>query len=265
VSSVWRVIPYVEIPTLELGPFEISIFGVLAAAGIWVGLELCLRRLRAAGIDPQPFEKSFSWVVIGGLYGAHWMHVLAYAPEMLESQGPLVLLKFWDGISSMGGVLGAVVTFLIWFRVHGLRLTPYLNAMALGAAPGWAVARLGCFAVHDHKGAHTDFFLAVAFPDGPRHDLGFYDMLVLLAIGALLWWLARRPVGQGVLMGVLAIVYSIARFFLDFLRATDVINADRRILGLTPAQYVTAGLILVGVWLIVRSRSLGAPGAAAAA
>jgi phosphatidylglycerol:prolipoprotein diacylglycerol transferase len=132
---------------------------------------------------------------------------------------------------------------------------PFLNSLALGTAPGWAVARLGCVAVHDHPGRLTDFFLAVRFPDGARHDLGLDDFLVLSLLTVALHLLARLPRLEGRLAGVLAIGYAVPRFLLDFLRATDLPFTDGRILGLTPAQYVCAALIPVGIWLLLRHAS----------
>ena len=118
------------------------------------------------------------------------------------------------------------------------------------------VARIGCFLVHDHPGVRTDFFLAVDFPvrfyGGPRHDLGLYDVFVLAAISVLLYALKTRRPREGRLMGVLAVTYTPARFFLDFLRASDLSFVDRRYAGLTPAQYVVVGLFAAGVWLLTR-------------
>ncbi|MGZ3447788.1 MAG: prolipoprotein diacylglyceryl transferase, partial [Myxococcaceae bacterium] len=53
------------------------------------------------------------------------------------------------------------------------------------------------------------------------------------------------------LMGVLAISYSVPRFFLDFLRAKDLSFVDGRLLGLTPAQWITPVLAAAGVYLLV--------------
>lgn len=107
-----------------------------------------------------------------------------YHPEEL-SRGPLQILKVWDGLSSFGGLLGGLVAAALFFRRRGIAFRPYGDALALGVAPGWAVARLGCFAVQDHPGVKTDFFLAVAFRDGARHDLGLYDALLLFGLSAL--------------------------------------------------------------------------------
>ena len=97
----------------------------------------------------------------------------------------------------------------------------------------------------------SDAWFAVAFPDGPRLDMGLVDCVLLALITVLLYVLARKPRPQGVLMGVLAISYSVPRFFLDFYRATDLTFVDGRVLGLTPAQWITPVLAGVGVYLLL--------------
>ena len=101
----------------------------------------------------------------------------------------------------------------------------------------------------------------MAFPDGPRHDLGLYDAILLGGLSAVLYGLARRRRPEGLLMGVLAVGYSVPRFFLDFLRARDLPFVDGRILGLTPAQYLVIVGTALGIWLLAtasrRSESVG--------
>ena len=189
---------------------------------------------------------------MAGLVSAHLVHLLLYHPEELRSGGLLQVLKVWDGLSSMGGLLGGVLAAVVFFRVRGLDFSQYADAFALGIAPGWAIARLGCFSVHDHPGVLTSFFLAVRFPDGARHDLGLYDALVLFGLTLLLYGLARRQLLAGRLLAVLAVGYGAARFALDFLRARDVAYADARYLGLTPAQYACVLLVVYGAVELVR-------------
>ncbi len=231
---------------------EISPFSVMVAIGLLTGASLAARAARRYGPgDDGPLRDVVPWALIGGLLGAHLMHVLAYHPELLREQGFWVLFKFWDGISSMGGVIGALAGIGLFFHRRHLQLRPYLDALALGTAPGWAIARIGCFLVHDHPGVRTSFPLAVAFPGGARHDLGLYDVFVLGILSAILYWVARRRPPMGTLMAILAIGYSVPRFFLDFLRATDYGLVDGRIFGLTPAQYVAPLLVATGIWLLL--------------
>ena len=78
--------------------------------------------------------------------------------------------------------------------------------------------------------------------------------IVLFSIGALVWAFHRRDVLRGRLLAVLALLYGIARFLLDFLRATDVAYADGRIRGLTFAQYFAVALVAWSVWAFARYR-----------
>jgi phosphatidylglycerol:prolipoprotein diacylglycerol transferase len=106
--------------------------------------------------------------------------------------------------------------------------------------------------VHDHPGVLTQFPLAVAFPGGARHDLGLYDALVLGALSLLLYALSRRRLLEGRLLPLLAVLYSLVRFGLDFLRAgTDWPYSDARYFGLTPAQYVCVVLFTWGAWKLL--------------
>ena len=249
------MIPFVKIPELSLGfGLHIDAFGVVSTAGTVLGAWLALRAARRYGPgDDTPLRDVATWAIGFGLVGGHLLHVFGYHPELLR-EGPSVLFRVWEGLSSMGGVLGALAGIIVYFRRHKLPLRPYLDALALGAAPGWAVARIGCFLVHDHPGVHTAFPLAVAFPDGPRHDLGLYDVFVLAALACVLHLVARKPRPVGLLMGLLAMGYSACRFALDFLRATDLSFVDARYAGLTPAQYIVLVLFGVGVWLVATAR-----------
>jgi phosphatidylglycerol---prolipoprotein diacylglyceryl transferase len=256
------LIPYFVVPPLRLGPVAIQPFGVLSASGVWLAMSLLVRNARHRGLDVEPVEKLAGWALIGGLVGAHLVHVLLYHPEELRENGPLQVLKIWDGLSSTGGVVGGLVASIVFLRHRGLPFAPYADSFALALPPGWAVARLGCFAVHDHPGVLTRFFLAVDFPGGARHDLGLYDAIVLAAITAVVYLLRHRGELQGRLLGVVALLYGSCRFCLDFLRARDISYADARYLGLTPAQYAAIALVVYGAWVvapILRRRRLAEP------
>jgi len=242
------VIPWLELPSLSLGPLTIQSFGVLSALGILAAVEIASRLARRAGRDPKAIVDFAVAGVVTGVVVGHLVHLFAYHPEELRE--PARVLKFWEGLSSMGGLAGGVAAAVVFFRMRRLRFHDYADALAVGTATGWGIARVGCFTVHDHPGVHSDFFLAVRFPDGPRHDLGLYEAIVLLSLGALLWWMFRRGFLRGRLLGLLALLYGIARFLLDFLRARDVPYADARYLGLTPAQYAAFALWAYAAWAL---------------
>jgi phosphatidylglycerol:prolipoprotein diacylglycerol transferase len=258
------VLPWFELPSFSFGPFTVQSFGVLSALGIILAVQLAARAAREHGRDPQVILDFAVAGVLSGIVFGHLVHLFFYHPEELRE--PARIFKVWEGLSSMGGLIGGILAAAVWFRRKRVRFADYADAFALGMAPGWGVARVGCFTVHDHPGVHSDFFLAVAFRDGPRHDLGLYEAILLLAIGALLWTLHRRGVLRGRLLPLLGVLYGLGRFLLDFLRARpgDVPYADARYLGLTPAQYVAVALVVWGGWRLSQGRS-AEPSAGAAA
>jgi phosphatidylglycerol---prolipoprotein diacylglyceryl transferase len=262
------VIPYVEIPSLHLGPFTLQAFGIFAALGVYVAARIAVNEAGRHGADPRPLADFAVWGVASGVIFGHLVHLFMYHPEELAD--PRRIVFFWEGLSSFGGLLGGVLAAVVFFRHRRAPFQRYADALALGIAPGWGIARVGCFAIHDHPGVKTAFPLAVNFPEsavrtlgfsGARHDLGLYDALALFAYAALLFALDRRGVLRGRLLALLAVLYGTSRFLFDFLRASDVPYADARYLGLTPAQYFCFGLWAYGAWKLatVRDERVAAP------
>jgi phosphatidylglycerol:prolipoprotein diacylglycerol transferase len=247
------MIPYFSFPSYSFGPFTLEIFGVFAALGIFLGARLTVYWAQRMKLDPNPILEFTLWGVVLGILFGHLVHIFLYHPEELSD--PWRILRVWDGLSSFGGLLGGVVGAVLYFRYRSLKISTYGDAFALGMAPGWAVARLGCFSVHDHPGVKTDFWLAVRFSDGPRHDLGFYDALWLGVISLVLYVLFKNNRMHNRLLAVLAVMYGIGRFFFDFLRASDLSYVDARYAGLTPAQYGCFVIVGWGVWQMVRKRT----------
>jgi len=251
---VLAVIPGFHIPPLVLGPITIQSFGVLTALGVIVAVYLAGRAAGSMGRDPQVVTDFAVAGVLTGVVTGHLVHVFFYHPEELTLSWQA--LKIWEGLSSMGGLLGGILAAVVWFRSKHIRFADYADAMALGIAPGWGVARVGCFTVHDHPGVRSNFFLAVNMDGVPRHDLGLYEAILLFTLGALLWILYRRRILRGRLLPLLAVLYGTARFLLDFLRARpgDVPYADARYGGLTPAQYLVVFLVAYGAYRLATPR-----------
>ena len=249
-------LPYVTLPPIDLrwaGLGQLDWFSVLVALAIVVGVAV-YDRVVARGGDVEPGSWLPEVTVVGGLVGAHLVHVLAYHPELMRDD-PWVLVKIWAGLSSVGGFVGAALAALVLLRAKRQAFFPYADRLVVGLTVGWIFGRLGCATAHDHPGRLTDFPLGVAFPDGVRHDLGLYELLLtLFVLLPLLVAASRRPWRTGTLLGSWLAVYGAARLGLDVLRATDRSFVDARYLGLTPAQYVSAAMLVGGVALLVRSR-----------
>src|SRR5262245_46867769 len=101
------MIPYIEQPTLHLGPITIHAFGVLVAMAMLVGMRLVRKRAVAEGLDPVVADRLVTWILVGGFAGAHLVDRLVYHPAQTLA-APVTLVRFWEGLSSFGGFIGAV-------------------------------------------------------------------------------------------------------------------------------------------------------------
>ncbi|HLG18325.1 MAG TPA: prolipoprotein diacylglyceryl transferase [Bdellovibrionota bacterium] len=247
--------PYLQIPRFHFLGLQIDIFGVLVATGFLLGSHLAARRAVRMGLSPLPIHDAALLAILCGMFGAHLMHLVAYFPKELIEK-PWRIFQVWSGISSFGGFLGAGLAIWYYFHRKKIPFYPYADALMFGMAPGWICGRLGCYTAHDHPGRLTDFFLAVKYPGGSRHDLGLYDALLAMAMTGVVYFLGRKnakPRPPGFFYALVLILYGIPRFFFDHLRAVDVPRPDARYFGWTPGQYLAAALVTFGAYQMVRA------------
>ncbi len=232
-----------EFSQFSLGPLRLSIFGLLAALDMLFGVYLVHRWCERFDLDWETLSRGLPWIILLGYYISHLVSVAFYFPEDLNN--PLALLDPRTRISSFGGMYGGGLVAVIFLRRHGLAILRYADPLAYGFVGGYVFGRAGCFAIHDHPGLETRSPLAVEIGGRLRHDLGFYEMLLMLGllIGATLIARRRKP-ADGVVLAFIAITYAPTRFLFDSLRIADPTYA-----GLTPGQWMALPLFALGVWV----------------
>jgi len=260
-KGVWMVrmyalIPYYEQPIFEFAGTKIQAWDLFVVGGFLTGVWVAARLSEKLRLDPKVILDFAPWALVVGFSCAHLVHCFAYEPELIR-ENPWFIFYIWSGLSSFGGFLGAAITLFVFFRVRKANFFEYSEPLAFGMVIAWFIARIGCFIAHDHKGVLSNFVLAVDFPGGARHDLGLYDAILTLGIWIVIsiFYYRRPRTRYGFNGGLVCFLYAFVRFFLDYLRATDISRSDRRYLDLTPAQYGCFALALIGLYMIHRSRS----------
>jgi phosphatidylglycerol:prolipoprotein diacylglycerol transferase len=281
------MIPYFPQPEYHLfGPLTIHAFGTIVAVAVIVGWRMVVARTCAKGLDPELVQDLLSYVVLSGFVVAHLYSVLAYFPREVMKD-PLLLLKFWEDISSFGGFVGGLLGLWLFFHFKGRDVDAstrlrYLDVIAYAFPFAWAIGRVACSLAHDHPGTITTFplgislespgaqnYIAFFYLEAGRlmelppqavlakmafHDLGWYEFLytLCLMVPAFLA-LDRKPRLPGFFLIAFLLLYVPARFFLDFLRI-----GDARYLGLTPGQYAGIAVFLAAIFFAVRIAPLKA-------
>jgi phosphatidylglycerol---prolipoprotein diacylglyceryl transferase len=281
------MVPYIHVPDLHIGPLPLHPFGILVATGVLVGTSVTARRARSLGYDVVQLNSFVTWMLVSAFVLSHVLDSIFYHWDEVVRR-PWSIIMLWEGLSSFGGFVGAVIGIVLWkyfviddvwphARKHPAPLLPFADLVLSVFPIGWAFGRAGCSTVHDHPGARTtaDTWLAVAYPrrlgDGsvtkigfielihghdPRFDLGFLELLftIVVAICFALTWRRRLPIGTYVIASGLA--YAPVRFAMDFLRVPQTDGGDTRYGELTPAQWASMALFLYSFSMIFYVRRL---------
>jgi phosphatidylglycerol:prolipoprotein diacylglycerol transferase len=214
------------------------------ACAVMLGVSILHRRAPLYGLTANDISRFVNWVLVCGFIGAHLVDRFVYFPAQTLAD-PISIFRVWEGLSSFGGFLGGTVGALWFFRKYAPPASAwkFLDAYAYAFPFAWIFGRLGCFIAFDHPGRPTTFFLGQAYKDGVvRHNLGLDEALYTMLIAGLFYLLGRRPRFVGFFLGMFVILYAPFRFGVDFLRTVDV-----RYFGLTPGQYGSIALLIVGV------------------
>src|ERR1700709_1904992 len=106
------MLPFVQQPSFIFGPLHLQALGFILATSVVVAEALFRRRLRRVGLDIE-VGMSLAWyMLVVGFIGAHLFSLILYFPDKL-AQNPLYLFKFWEDVSSFGGMLGGALGAVI--------------------------------------------------------------------------------------------------------------------------------------------------------
>ncbi|MBD3311412.1 MAG: hypothetical protein GF349_02875 [Candidatus Magasanikbacteria bacterium] len=251
------MIPWFQFTTINIGPIPIQVWGLFVSLGIILATVIIWKKAEQKHIDRDLVLDIIIIALLFGLIFSRLFHIVFYKP-VYYLQNPLTVLQVWlGGFSSYGAFFGAALGFIYIYKKRSIKkssLPKMLDLFAFGSIYGWIVGRIGCFMIHDHLGKHTDMWLSIATPSGSRFEMALLEIIALIPLAILFFVYRKKEVFSGWFFSVLVIYYGILRFVLDFFRASDIVNADARYLGLTPAQYFSVVLVGLGVHFFLKFR-----------
>jgi len=254
---------------LRIGPVTIHSYGLLLAVAVLLGLWLARRRAAASGLDPDRVWNLGIYMVLAGLVGAKLWLVGANWSYYLENPRQVFALGTLQSAGVFyGGFTAALIVIFFYARRAGLGFLPLADVYAPSLALGLPFARLGCFSAGCCWGKPTDLPWGVTFTDTyagqvvgtplgqPLHPTQLYEALAVAVIFVVLLRVSRQQSFTGQSFATFAILYGIARGTIEFFRA----DPDRTLLfdgRASLIQFVSLGLILIGIWLYWKRPAAG--------
>lgn len=258
---------------LHLGKFSIPTYGVLAAAGLILGLIICVHFGKREGFDEEQCWNMGLLSIISGLVGAKLLLVLVDWDVYLRNPRSIFTLTMvQSGGVWYGGLIGAVAAGTIYTVVHKWPVLKTADAFAPGIAFGHSLGRLGCLAAGCCYGRETSVSWGIVFTNPLAekasgtplhvrlHPTQIYEWAAEFTIFLILLWLYKRRTRYGQVAGTYLILFGIARFIIEFWRG----DPDRgSVFGgaITATQLISILLVGFGgaLWMQWRSEERTEP------
>ena len=233
-------------PEFDVGPLTVAWHGLTIAIGILLGGLLAARLARNRGLDPAPLQTMGVIVMASAIVGGRVFYLIEHGQFLQPDE--------WlgtRGFTFYGGFIAAAASLALYLRRTGHSIA-YLDLAAVALPLGVAVGRIGDVINGEHYGPQTDFFLAVrnAHPDALTpdpsvafHNGGLYEVLLSLAILAIVWPLRERLRIPGAMSWLVIGLYGAGRF-VEFFARDDSENVA---LGVNGAQWTSLALLVVGL------------------
>lgn len=264
---LWSALTYDPLVKVGIGPLSVSPHGIFTVLGFMVGSWLFLRETRARGVEDDVIISVLTRAAVAAIVGARVVYVLNH----LDRYGsPLEWFKVWEGgISLLGGLTGGVLAAWLSCRRAKLDFVGLADLAAPWLPLGIAVGRIGDIVIADHLGPTTSMPFGFRCPTNadvgvsvgspcPQgevvHLTAAYDLLAGLAIFAVMLWARPRLRSiRGQAAVLVAVLYGINRFSLDFVRADD------RLFGLTGSQWTALAAVAIGTSVMLLRRRTSSP------
>lgn len=268
-------LPHV-IKSVSIGGFEIACYGIVLSLAMVTGLLLAMRVAKATGQDPDDyFDLGLAAIVIAVVCARIYYVVFSwdyYRRHLSE----IVNLR-QGGLAIYGGVIGGVLTVLVFTRVRKMGTLRVLDTAVIGLVWGQMLGRWGNFFNREAFGDYTDGLFAMQLPvgdvrageitelmraheqtvDGIRciqvHPTFLYESLWNLGVLLLLLFLTfhTRKKFDGMVFLSYLLLYGLGRFWIEGLRTDQLLWPGT---GLAVSQILSGILVAASVVLLAAGK-----------
>lgn len=230
----------------EIGGVRIYSYGFFVAVAFLITTVLVIRDAKRSGVDPSKVLDCMIAILAGGLLGGRLLHVIIHWSYYSQVPRDIIMMQE-GGLAVQGAILSGALAGIITAKVKKLPIWNTVDLIVPYIALGQAIGRIGCLLNGCCYGRPVVVGLGITFPgeDFARVPLQIYSSVALLGIFMILLVLKDRKKFDGAVFASYLIIYSLFRFFIDFLRADELVTVGVITLSqLISLAFFAAGLIL---------------------
>lgn len=251
--------------------FRIAFYGIIIGLGMLAGIYVALSDARRRGQDPDMYLDFALYAIIISIIGAR-VYYVAFDWDNYKDNLMQVFNLRGGGLAIYGGVIGAVLTLIVFTRVRKLSFFSMADSGVLGLITGQIIGRWGNFFNCEAFGGFTDNLLAMRIKlslvnpamlsqdlldrqiveNGVAyiqvHPTFFYESMWNLGVLLFMLWYRKHKKFDGEMLWIYFFGYGIGRFWIEGLR-TDQLKIWGT--GLAVSQLLSAALVAVAAAVIV--------------
>lgn len=256
---------------IKFGFVVIHSYGLMLAISFLLGIALASYRAKKNNLDPNVISDVGFWVILSAVLGARLYYVFLHFEEF-KGDFFSIINPFQEGsvgiggLVMLGGLFGAVLAGILFFKIKKIPFLPYADAVAPTVGIGLFLTRIGCFLNGCCYGMPTNEWYGVHFP--PHSPAGYYQLqmkaeklissqlissfggLIIAVTILTLSFIYKDKLFVGFQFYLMIAMYAILRFLVDFSR---FYSNDERLLSLSHNQIFCILLFVVFAGLIVKN------------
>jgi phosphatidylglycerol:prolipoprotein diacylglycerol transferase len=221
----------------KIGPFTVYSYGLMLAVAFFVGASLAARQARKENVDPDIIFNLCFISFISGVAGGRIFYVVENLSYYLKNPLHIFMLQE-GGLAWFGGLITGVFCGILYLKAKKISVYKALDIVAPYLALAQAIGRIGCL-------------LNGCCFGRTRIPVQIYASLLLFSIFIALKFLQGRPHWQGKIFFSYLLLYSIKRFFIEFLR----VDNPKVFLGLTLFQGLSIVIFCIAAYKLIRCRN----------
>jgi phosphatidylglycerol:prolipoprotein diacylglycerol transferase len=206
----------------RIGPLTVYSYGLMLVIAFFVSVSLASRQARIIKLNPEFIFNAAFISFISGIIGARLLYILQnfhfYSKNPLE----IIMLQH-GGLSWFGGLFLGMISGALYLRLKDLPILETLDLVVPYVCLAQAIGRIGCLLNGCCYGRESSFGLYFPVHHKVLFPTQACSSLLLLLIFVILRLLQDRPHRTGAILFSYLLMYSVKRFFIEFLRQDNPI------------------------------------------
>jgi len=243
----------------QIFSFEIRWYSLAYIFGIIFGWFYCKKKLIKDEKLLNLFDDLVTYIIIGIILGGRLGYIIFYNLEYYLDNFSEILMIWNGGMSFHGGLIGVILSTVIFSKKHKINPYIFLDLISLVAPIGLFLGRVANFINSELYGRETDVLWSVKFvaiDNISRHPSQIYEAIFEgLILFFLLNYFSKKNSfsNPGLISSMFLIFYSFFRFILEFFRVPDS-QIGYIAYQLTLGQFIGIVFFFLGISLYLKKK-----------